>query len=145
MLSSLISESAGEDEDQFARGSGSPGGGSADEGSEQQQQDQPGNVSMSGNQRPRGFLTPGPPRPLGWSAHVAFDPEAPPSPTGKILGPPPLPGPQMCLLEKPEIDKKVKVSVRIFWITVSRFLRQYFCPLDIFTPHRFLSFKIFFI
>ncbi|XP_031782133.1 transient receptor potential-gamma protein isoform X4 [Nasonia vitripennis] len=126
---SVSTESAGEDEDQFARGSGSPGGGSADEGSAEPSASATAAgvasnqstvaVRMAENRRPRGFLAgparhPPPPLPLQHT-HVNFDPEAPPTPTSNQ----PLHGggpgllhpqayPQMSLLEKPEIDKKVK-------------------------------------
>ncbi|KAJ8679347.1 hypothetical protein QAD02_015134, partial [Eretmocerus hayati] len=112
-------ESAGEDEDQFTRGTGSPGGGSVDEGGvvvpgQASSSASNTHVRMAGvsSQRSRGFLAARPqlqPQP----SHVNFDPEAPPTPTNRnmqLLPPPPLgsSGPQMSYLEKPEIDKKVK-------------------------------------
>ena len=117
----FFAESAGEDEDQLARGSGSPGGGSADEGSAEpsasrEPAQQSAYLRMAGNRRPRGFLAgaarlPPPPHP-----HVNFDPEAPPTPTATAANTTTAmqpPSQQMSLLEKPEIDKKVKVS-RLF-------------------------------
>lgn len=121
-LESVIAESAGEDEEQFAGGSGSPGGGaSADEGPAGSNNAPIGSSASSaaaaigpaslrmasvgpgGGRRPGGFLAARP-----HQHHVNFDPEAPPPTT-----PPPGAhglGQHMSLLEKPEIDKKVKVS-----------------------------------
>ncbi|XP_014208151.1 transient receptor potential-gamma protein [Copidosoma floridanum] len=128
---SVSTESAGEDEDQFTRGTGSPGGGGGGGGEGGTELQQPTTSSsttatpalttsathlrMADSSRPRGLLARSS-RPPG---HVNFDPEAPPSPGfkpsvlpgsagGGLPNPYHRPSQQMNFLEKPDVDKKVK-------------------------------------
>lgn len=102
----MFPESAYEDEEQFARGSTTPGEDVVDE-----EDGGPGGDSMNSfplrmaadTTRGRitsvagGFLR-------GAGQHVNFDPEAPPPPPYNVAQ-----QQTTCLLERPEIDKKVKV------------------------------------
>lgn len=115
----MFPESAYEDEEQFARGGTTPGEGVVDE--EDGCRGEGGMNSFplrmaTDTTRGRitgvgggGFL-----RSAG--QHINYDPEAPP--------PPPYAQQTTCLLERPEIDKKVKVSckhkVYVVYVRVER-------------------------
>ncbi|XP_025072962.1 transient receptor potential-gamma protein [Pogonomyrmex barbatus] len=103
---SVSTESAYEDEEQFARGSATPGEDIAGE------EDNGSNGGGTNNfplrmasDTTRGRITSVAGGFLRGSAgqHVNFDPEAPPPPPTHIVQ-------TTCLLERPEVDKKVKVS-----------------------------------
>lgn len=105
MASLTISESAYEDEVQFARGSATPGEDIIGEEDDSQGEGGTNNFPLrmaSDATRGRfsvagGFLR-------GTAGqHVNFDPEAPPMPPIHVVQ-------TTCLLERPEIDKKVKVT-----------------------------------
>lgn len=101
-LTLLISESAYEDEEQFARGGTTPGEDIISEEDDDQGGGGTNNFPLRmasdvtrGRITARGFLR-------GTAAQqVNFDPEAPPLPPMHVQ--------TTCLLERPEIDKKVKV------------------------------------
>jgi len=107
MIDLLFSESAHEDEEQFARGGATPGEVVGEENN--------GPTGSSRNNFPLkmavdtrgriaavagGFLR-------GAGQHVNFDPEAPPPPSYSVVQ-----QQTISLLERPEIDKKVKVPYK---------------------------------
>lgn len=115
---SLVTESAYEDEEQFARGGTTPGEGivgEEDAGSPGEGDSFPLRMAADAA-RDRliaaagGFLR-------GAGQHVNFDPEAPPPPQQQQQ--------TINLLERPEIDKKVKVRSTVYVCACHQF---HFCP-----------------
>lgn len=100
----LIAESAYEDEEQFARGSTTPGEDIDEEDDDQSEGDTSNFPLRMASDTTRGRITAVAGSFLRGTAgqHVNFDPEAPPMPTHVVQ--------TTCLLERPEIGKKVKVT-----------------------------------